>query len=217
MTIKLSKPSKMPCLSWSLQAIDTCPGSKDKEGNLVPACKGCYATDGNYLFKNVKGVRAHNKADWKRDAFVADMVKALDNSRYFRWFDSGDVYSVKLAEKILNVMEQTPWVNHWLPTRMHKFLKFKAVFARMEALPNVVVRFSSDSITGKTIPGKTTSTIVQYADDAPSDSSVCEAYTRDGKCGDCRQCWKKAVPVIVYPAHGRKMNKQYKMINALSI
>jgi len=215
--IKLSKPSKMPCLSWSLQAIDTCPGSKDKEGNLVPACQGCYATDGNYLFKNVKGVRAHNKEDWKRNDFVADMVKALDNSRYFRWFDSGDVYSVKLAEKILDVMKQTPWVNHWLPTRMHKFVKFKRVFNQMEALPNVVVRFSSDSVTGETITGENTSTIVEYAEDGEVIGEVCEAYTRDGKCGDCRKCWKKAVPVIVYPAHGRKMKKQYKQINAINI
>jgi len=215
--IKLSEPSKMPCFSWSLQALDTCPGSKKKNGDLVDACKGCYATDGNYLFKNVKGVRAHNKADWKRDAFVADMVKALDNSRYFRWFDSGDVYSVKLAEKILEVMEQTPWVSHWLPTRMHKFPKFKRIFNKMESLPNVVVRFSSDSVTGETITGENTSTIVQYAEEGEVIGEVCEAYTREGKCGDCRQCWKKEVPVIVYPAHGRKMKKQYKQINAVNI
>ena len=215
--IKLSKPSKMPCFSWSLQALDTCPGSKDKEGNLVPACKGCYATDGNYRFKNVISSREHNRKDWKREDWADDMVKALDNSRYFRWFDSGDCYSVKLAEKILEVMKRTPWVSHWLPTRMHKFPKFRAVFDKMEALPNVVVRYSSDSITGETIPGSNTSTIVQYADDAPSTASVCEAYTRDGKCIDCRECWKKDVPLIVYPAHGRKMNKQYTLINAVSI
>jgi hypothetical protein len=215
--IKLSKPSKMPCFSWSLQAIDTCPGSKDKEGNLVPACQGCYATDGNYRFKNVIASREHNKEDWKRDGFVDDMVKALDNSRYFRWFDSGDVYSVKLAEKILQIMEQTPWVSHWLPTRMHKFAKFKRIFNKMEALPNVVVRFSSDSVTGERIPGENTSTIVQYAEEGEVIGKVCEAYTREGKCGDCRQCWQKAVPVIVYPAHGRKMKKQYKMINAINL
>jgi len=215
--IKLSKPSKMPCFSWSLQALDTCPGSKKKNGELVDACKGCYATDGNYRFKNVISSREHNRKDWKREDWADDMVKALDNSRYFRWFDSGDCYSVKLAEKILDVMERTPWVSHWLPTRMHKFPKFRAVFDKMEALQNVVVRYSSDSITGETIPGNTTSTIVQHAEDAPITGSVCEAYTRDGKCIDCRECWKKDVPLIVYPAHGRKMNKQYTLINAVSI
>jgi hypothetical protein len=77
------------------------------------------------------------------------MVKALDSQRYFRWFDSGDVYSIDLAEKILAVMQATPWVKHWIPTRMAKFAKFKKVLSQMESLPNVKVRFSSDSVTGE--------------------------------------------------------------------
>ena len=210
--IKLSKPSKMPCLSWSLQALETCPASRKANGELVDACKGCYATDGNYVFKNVKLPRQHNKKDWKREAWVSDMVIALDNSRYFRWFDSGDCYSLKLAEKILAVMQQTPWVKHWMPTRMHKFEKFHSVFAEMEALPNVVIRYSSDSIEGETIEGNNTSTIVQYAEDVKAEHTLCEAYTREAKCGDCRACWDKSIPVIAYPAHGRKMAKQYKLI-----
>jgi hypothetical protein len=133
------------------------------------------------------------------------MVAELDNDRYFRWFDSGDVYSLKLARKILEVMKRTPWVNHWLPTRMHKFEKFASVFAEMEALPNVVVRLSSDSITGETIDGATTSTIVPFAEDAAEGMTVCEAYTRQGKCASCRACWQKNNAVIAYPAHGKKM------------
>jgi hypothetical protein len=82
----------------------------------------------------------------------------------------------------------------------------------MQALPNVVVRYSSDSITGETIPGETTSTIVQFHEDAVDGMEVCGAYTRDGKCGDCRLCWNKSVPVVAYPAHGRKMEKNYKLI-----
>jgi hypothetical protein len=74
MTIKLSKASKMPCRSWSLQALDTCPASVNSDGSLVDACKGCYATDGNYRFPNVKAPRLHNREDWKRDAWVDDMV-----------------------------------------------------------------------------------------------------------------------------------------------
>jgi len=217
MSIKLSKPSKMPCLSWSLQALDTCAGSIAIGGGLVDACKGCYATDGNYRFKNVVAVRVHNREDWKRDAWVTDMVKALDNSRYFRWFDSGDVYSVALAKKILEVMQQTPWVSHWLPTRMHKFSKFHSVFARMESLPNVVVRYSSDSITGATIAGNTTSTIVPTPDDITPDMALCEASTRAGKCGDCRQCWSKDIKVIAYPQHGRKMAKTQRLLTLVQL
>ena len=183
--LKLSKASKMPCRSWSLQALDTCPGSKNSDGSLVAACSGCYATTGNYRFKNVKAPREHNREDWKRDAWVSDMVAELDNDRYFRWFDSGDVYDIRLAQKILEIMKATPWTRHWLPTRMHKFVKFREILAQMEALPNVVIRRSSDSITGETIEGANTSTI-STLDSVPEGAAVCEAYTRSGKCGTCR-------------------------------
>ena len=204
--LKLSKASKMPCRSWSLQALDTCPASRDATGALVPACSGCYATTGNYRFKNVKAPREHNREDWKRDDWADDMVAELDNDRYFRWFDSGDMYDIRLARKILEVCERTPWVKHWIPTRMHKFPKFALVLARLEALPNVVVRLSSDSITGETISGSTTSTIATL-DTVPSDAVVCEAYTREGKCADCRACWDKSVSVVAYIGHGRSMVK----------
>lgn len=205
--IKLSKASKMPCKSWSLQAIDTCPGSKDKNGGLVPACQGCYATNGNYRFPSVKAPRIHNKEDWRRPDWADEMVQAISSDNYFRWFDSGDCYSVLLAEKILLVMKATPNTQHWFPTRMHKFAKFKDVLARMENRPNVVVRKSSDSIKGKTVRGKTTSTIVPFPGAEKDGHSLCGAYKRDGKCGDCRACWDKSIKVIAYPAHGVSMLK----------
>ena len=88
---------------------------------------------------------------------------------------------------------------------MHKFAKFGAVIERMELCDNVVVRKSSDSITGGIIDGHNTSTIIPTPDEASEGMTVCEAYERDGKCGDCRECWSKDVKVIAYPQHGRKM------------
>ena len=155
--IRISVTSKLDGIrSWSLQALDTCPGSKNADGTLVDACSGCYATTGNYRYPNVKAPRLENREDWQRLEWVDDMVKALGNDRFFRWFDSGDVYHVALAQKILEVMQRTPWVKHWLPTRMHKFAKFQPILGKMEALPNVVVRKSSDGINGEIIEGKTT-------------------------------------------------------------
>jgi len=209
--IKLSKTSKLDgIMSWSLQALDTCPGSKDSLGELVPACQGCYATTGNYRFANVKKPREFNREDWKREDWIDDMVKALDSSRYFRWFDSGDMYDLRLANKILDVMIATPWVKHWLPTRMHKFIKFKGVIDRMEALDNVVVRFSSDSVTGERIEGLNTSTI--FSDNLPVGATECQAYQHNGKCNGCRACYDKSVSVIAYKAHGVKMSKVIKII-----
>lgn len=209
---KLSKASKMPCRSWSLQALDTCPASKNPDGTLVDACKGCYATAGNYRYPNVKAPREHNRDDWKHVDWSAAMITELDNDRYFRWFDSGDMYDLRLAEKILEVMTATPCVKHWLPTRMHKFEKFAAVIAKMEALPNVVVRWSSDSVVGGLVAGKNNSTIIPTSEHTIN-AEVCRAYENAGKCGACRKCWDKEVTTIAYVAHGQKMTKLIKLLD----
>jgi hypothetical protein len=213
--IRISKTSKLDgILSWSLQAVDTCPGAIESPGVLVDACKGCYATTGNYNYPNVKAPRLSNKEDWTRIEWVDDMVKALDSSRYFRWFDSGDIYSLGLAEKILEVMTRTPWCKHWLPTRMHKFPKFKQVLQSMQALDNVSVRFSSDSVTGQFIPGLHGSVIVPTSEDATDKMTLCRAYEHEGKCNGCRSCWDKSINLIAYPAHGVKMNKVIRILKA---
>ena len=212
MSVKLSKTSKLDgILSWSLNALDTCQGSIGKDGNLVPACQGCYATTGNYRFPNVKAPREFNKEDWKRIEWVKDMVQALDSSRYFRWFDSGDMYTIELADKIYQVMKLTPWVKHWLPTRMYKFHKYNEIITKMMALENVVVRLSSDSVTGEIINGETTSTI--FSDTLPVGSFECKAYENEGKCNGCRACYNKDTKVIAYRAHGVKMAKVIKILS----
>ena len=205
---KLSKTSKLDnILSWSLQAIETCPGSKASNGQLVAACSGCYATTGMYNFPGTKAVRADNKLAWQEDSWVATMVKALSKQRYFRWFDSGDMYSLQLAHKMYNIMLATPHVKHWLPTRMHKFTKFHDILAKMQALPNVMVRPSSDAVDGTYTPGVHGSTILPSADVVPDGVTLCTAYEHGGKCNGCRACYDKSVKVIGYPAHGRKMAK----------
>lgn len=217
--VKLSSPGKMPCKSWSLQAVETCPGARVTGatlpdlvragynvniGDLVPACQGCYATDGNYRFPKVKAIRIHNMQDWKRVDWEDDMVAAIGKDPYFRWLDSGDIYSSRLARKIYQVIKRTPGTKHWLPTRQFKFIKFQPVLKSIQALPNAVVRRSSDSIHGHTVRG-ISSTIFDPRGRAPAGAYVCPAYTRGGKCGDCRACWDKTVRVVAYPQHGRKM------------
>lgn len=199
-------------MSWSLQAIDTCPGSSDGKGGLVEACQGCYATTGNYRFPNVKAPREFNREDWKRDTWVDDMVQALDSSRYFRFFDSGDMYDLKLANKILELCTKATWVKFWIPTRMHKFPKFKQVIDKLNALDNVVVRLSSDSVSGALIEGLNTSTI--FSDTLPVGAIECKAYQHAGKCNGCRACYDKSVSVIAYKAHGVKMAKVIKIMVA---
>ncbi len=205
---KLSKTSKLDnILSWSLQALETCPGSLSAAGVLVDACSGCYATTGCYSFKGTKAVRADNKAAWQEAGWVDTMVAALKKQSFFRWFDSGDMYSLSLAVKMYEVMAATPHVKHWLPTRMYKFAKFEAILAKMEALPNVMVRRSSDAVDGTFTKGVHGSTIIPAGQPLPAGVVACTAPDNGGKCNGCRACYSKEVPVVAYIAHGRKMAK----------
>lgn len=215
-TVKLSNTSKLGVKSWSLQAINTCPASLDSNGDLVDACKGCYATTGNYRFSNVKAPREFNRQAWKEDNFVNDFVKALKKERFFRWFDSGDMYSLDLANKIYEIMKATPHVQHWLPTRMHKFSKFYDVIAKMSDLENVAVRLSSDSIQGEKVQSflsENNSSIIpsEAIDSFKSQGFICKAYEQDGKCLDCTACYDKSVKTVFYVGHGVSMKKQQKI------
>jgi hypothetical protein len=204
---KVSKTSKLGTLSWSLQAIETCPGSLSAAGVLVDACSGCYATQGCYNFPGTKAVRADNKKAWQETDWVQWMVYTLRKQTHFRWFDSGDMYSLSLAEKMLQVMQLTPNTKHWLPTRMYKFPKFHAVLAAMQALPNVMVRPSSDAVDGTYTTGVHGSTIIPAGAQVPAGVTLCTAPEQGGKCLSCRACYDKSVAVIGYVAHGRKMAK----------
>ena len=211
--INLSKASKMPAKSWSLQAGSTCPGSIDPfTKQPLPVCAGCYAKGGTYSFKNSKRVREENREDWKRAEWVDDMVALLKKEKFFRWFDSGDVYHPALAFKIYLVMQKTPQVQHWLPTKSYNIPKIRAVLDRMKLLPNAAVRYSSPSINGE-FSIEHGSTVIAYADDETT-ATVCGAYNRDGKCGDCRACWDKTVKVVAYPAHGMSMMAKVRKMTA---
>lgn len=215
MAVKLSKTSKLNAKSWSLQAGNTCPGSIDPVSReTLPVCSGCYAKSGNYRFGNVKAPREHNREDWKRPDWVSDMVSALKTERYFRWLDSGDIYHPALAFKIFLVIEKTPWVSHWLPTKSYNIPKIRAVLDRIAQLPNVALRYSSPSITGEYIAGFHGSTVIPYDNSETSADIVCGAYTRGGKCGDCFACYDKTVSTVAYVAHGRTMASKLKKLAA---
>lgn len=212
MTVRLSCTTKLDGIrSWSLPAVRSCPGAHDKDGNLVPVCQGCYATTGNYNFPNVREPREHNLQDWKRDGWVEEMVAVLNNDRYFRWFDSGDIHHPKLGEKIYQVILHTPWCNHWLPTRSHKLPRIAPIITWIEELPNACVRRSSDEVDGSFDSQIHGSCVIPNRDNPPPGVHVCPAYTNPGnKCNGCRACWNKEVSVVAYVAHGVKMNRVLK-------
>jgi hypothetical protein len=194
----------MPGKSWSLQAGDTCPGSINPVSKeVIEVCADCYAKTGFYRMENVKAPRLSNRKDWKRIDWADDMVAALDNERWFRWFDSGDIYTAALAQKIYEVARRTPWCNHWIPSKSYNIPKIRYWLDRLKELPNVSVRFSSPSTNG-VYTSEHGSVVVQSVIDTISGAKMCDAYTRGGKCGPCRACWDSSINLIVYPLHTPK-------------
>lgn len=218
MGVLLSKASKMPGRSWSLQAGETCPGSINKDTKqIIEVCQDCYAKTGFYRMENVIRPREHNRKDWKRPDWADDMVQELDTERYFRWFDSGDVYSAALAQKIYEVIRRTPHCHHWLPSKSYTIPKIRYWLDRIKELPNASVRYSSPSTKGE-YTSEHGSVVVQEVTDTVQNGNLtvvkmCDAYTRGGKCGPCRACWDKSINLIVYPLHTPKKKINHRQIN----
>jgi len=151
MVIKLSYSSKMKINktkvpSFDLQARTSCPGSKLSDDSIVEVCQKCYALKGSFRWPVVKAVRASNKIDYHRDEWVEEMIVAIRNNEYFRWFSSGDCESSELANKILEVIRGTPKTSHWFVTRSDKVQSIRKVYTQIDVLNNVSIRISADHI-----------------------------------------------------------------------
>jgi len=208
MKLRLSFPSKMPCASIGLPALEACVTGKRLAQVPGSVCAGCYATKGNYRFLNVKEPRAMNLAITRkalrtakgRAAWVATMASLIKASGFanFRWHDSGDLLSSDHLEMICQVAEATPSVDHWLPTREYKMVQDVA-FDR--TLPgNLTVRLSAHMV-GRTLepanafPSSSVDAGVGWQ--CPATHSPKHA----GKCLDCRACWDRKVGNVDYSKH----------------
>lgn len=191
----LSKTSKMPCKSISRDAFKCITGSKlaEKEGSV---CFNCYARKGFYRMPSVKKAMEKREAFFNSDTFVEVMVELIGNDSFFRWFDSGDVAHVGMANNILDICEMTPNTRHWIPTKEYAIWK-RALIER--ALPeNVVLRASAPMVDeGPLLNWANTSTVHT---EQPF-GHECQAYKNNNKCGDCRACWDANVPNVSYKEH----------------
>lgn len=197
----LSDSSKMPWLGWSLSARTCQIGGKLAKIEGTP-CFKCYAFRGHYGYPVVRQAHANRMRAWKRKGWVKDMADLIGQlaekekpaNRYFRWFDSGDLQSVAMLQKIADVARQVPEVYFWLPTQERKIV---TEFLAGSKLPtNLVIRLSSPRIgvKCKPIPGTVTSNI-------SGPGFTCPAKGQGNKCGPCRMCWNKKVKTVSYVYH----------------
>ena len=187
----LSAPSKMPGPAYNLPASQCITGQKLVK---IPGsvCAGCYALKGRYRFNNVQQALQRRATSIKHPDWVNAMVSLIMGHKYFRWHDSGDIQSVEHLKKIFEVCKRTPSTKHWMPTREARFLKLMDP----DIIPsNLIIRMSSHMIDqGPVKFWPWTSTV-------SSKSKTCPALDQGNSCRDCRACWDRSVPNIVYPKH----------------
>jgi len=195
-----SKPSKMPCHSWSIPAKDCKTGSKlaKVEGSV---CADCYAMSGFYRMGNVKSClekRFESLSNPKWEEAMTVAISGSEGSGYFRWFDSGDIQSLAHLKQIAQIASNLPYVKFWLPTKEYGFVQS---FLEENRLPeNLTIRLSGYMIDGPAPValasrlGVVTSTVV-------SQGFSCPASGQGNKCLSCRACWDKQENNVAYKHH----------------
>ncbi len=194
----------MPCYSWGIPASRCRTGARlGKASNSV--CAACYALKGAYTWKRVslayeRRLRLFDKDGWEKNmAILVNWQAAKTGQAYFRWFDSGDLQSEVMLEKVVSVARLTPVISHWLPTREYQIV---SSYRSREELPaNLAVRLSAHFIdmAPPSLLGLPTSTVrdvgevVGYACPARDYSPA--------RCSSCRGCWDPLVKNVSYDLH----------------
>lgn len=114
---------------------------------------------------------------------------------WFRWHDSGDVFSPRYAEMIEAVCAALPDVRFWLPTRSwHNTPRILRQLVVLNQLPNVAVRPSALYLQedAPRVAGLSAGTGVK------AEGYNCPASSQGNACLDCRACWSKAAPVYYH-------------------
>ena len=187
----LSAPSKMPGPAYNLPATQCITGSKlvNVPGSV---CHGCYALKGRYRFPNVQAALNRRLKSLTHPQWIPAMVVLIDNVPFFRWHDSGDLQGAWHLTNIFEVCKLTPGTMHWMPTREAQLLKLMDP----DIIPtNLIIRMSSHMIDQGPV------TFWPWTSTVSTQGKTCPAADQGNKCMDCRACWDRSVPNIVYPKH----------------
>ena len=187
----LSKPGKMPGPAINLPASACKTGAKLAQIEGTP-CFGCYALKHRYKWPATVKAMARRLAALTNPLWVQAMTTLTNRARWFRWHDSGDVQSHEHMNDILTVAKNSPKTGHWMPTQERQFLP------ELAAVPdNMLIRLSSSKINaGPSGAWPWTSSVT--TDPA---QVTCPSSKQGNKCLNCRNCWDRSIPHIVYGKH----------------
>lgn len=195
----------MPSYAWGIPA-QACQVGQKLAAVDGSTCQSCYALRGFFRQARVQNAYYRRLDHFSDSLWITAMVKLIywqvaeTGEPYFRWFDSGDLQSVEMLRKIVEVAAATPEVQHWLPTREYRIV---AAYLRQSRLPsNLVVRVSAPLVDGPAPQqlGLPTSTV--HSSPGTHSGLACNAYdVKPANCGDCRACWNPDVANVSYPLH----------------
>ena len=188
----------MPGKSFSTSAF-ACQTGEILSKVSGSVCEDCYARSGRYRFENVQRALRSRMRLLEASNFVDTIVPLLAKEEHFRWFDSGDVQSVSQCLKVMLVAERTPHVKHWVPTKEPGY--WSKAFAMHPQPKNLVVRLSAPMKDDVVKPTWTKHTSSVQSKEGSVKGRICPAPQQNNTCGDCRACWDKRVPNIVYKEH----------------
>jgi hypothetical protein len=191
----------MPCQGWSVPALACKTGSKlaQVEGSV---CHGCYALKGFYRMPNVQRTLQARLALMESPEWVPAMIAkihATEKSGFFRWFDSGDLQTLKTLKSIVRIAIALPDIQFWLPTKEYGIVsKYVELFGSFP--PNLTVRLSAYMV-DKAGPNSLAEGLGVTTSEVSSTAGTCPAPTQGNKCGECRACWNKDIQTVTYRMH----------------
>ena len=208
----LSDVDKLPGYSWSLCPMD-CKTGMSMRGTPGSVCNVCYATGGRYYaFGTFADSHARKLNAWASDRerwleamdYILNHSPKIKQEPYFRFFDSGDIYSKEMLDDIATLARDNPDVKFWVPTKEYRLV---GDWTKNHTLPeNMVIRVSHRNINHEFSPDELrTHGHVSYVWDPTTGSKtkgfVCPAYKQGGRCGTCRACWNNHVKEVIYKIH----------------
>jgi len=213
MPIKLSNPSKLNSQAFPLPVNDeVCIGRKDKDtGELLAKCSKCYADNrGFYAMPDTIRVRVDNLNIIKEniEVFIFFMIGKLNRkkNKEFRWFDSGDIFSIEFLKALIEICQKTPNTIHWIPTTTWNYpdKEFLALLQVLQALPNVRLRASNEGsipTLPKGLYPLQSVVVKEIKEKSTKELFYCPASKQSGKCGNCNACYNPNISTIAYLEH----------------
>lgn len=219
----LTYTSTMSCWSFSLPAgkHGACPFMDASGEDKI--CAGCYAQINRYNMPNVLSAQ-HIRFNWLRGLLTsqkgrAEAIKVLNEAirlhvtnGYFRFFDSGDIFSPTMAQVCYEVCKANPAVAFWFPTRVYNRAGknvpsgWAYYMELLSQLPNVTVRPSALSYNEQppVVDGYSAGTTVLTGDNRIDGVAICAKSEHGGSCesNGCRTCWNSKDTSVAYLIHG---------------